>query len=63
MTVPTEEGAVYGCGRNEYGQLGIGHTSKENGGNERSFVSIPSLAGAKFFGTGSLCYSSFAFLS
>jgi hypothetical protein len=43
--------------------LGIGHTSKDKQGNESSFVSIPSLTGVKFFGTGSFSYSSFAALS
>jgi alpha-tubulin suppressor-like RCC1 family protein len=55
---------VYGCGWNEHGQLGIGHISKDKEGNaERSFVSIPSLTGVKFFGTGSFSFSSFAALS
>jgi hypothetical protein len=54
---------VYGCGENYFGQLGIGHTSKDKEGKERSFVSIPSLTGVKFFGTGSRCWSSFAALS
>jgi hypothetical protein len=55
---------VYGCGLNYSGQLGIGHTSKDKEENaERSFVSIPSLTGVKFFGTGSYSESSFAALS
>jgi hypothetical protein len=55
---------VYGCGRNQYGQLGIGHNSKDKKGNaERSFVSVPSLKGVKFFGTGAFSQSSFAAFS
>jgi len=54
---------VYGCGRNGGGQLGIGHTSNDKEGKERSFVSTPSLTGVKFFGTGSFSKSSFAALS
>ena len=55
---------MYGCGSNGDGELGIGHNSNDKEGNaERSFVSIPSLTGVKFFGTGSCSDSSFAALS